>query len=142
MITGAAYLHRLAIEEETFVDIEAERANAQWRLITIDNSSALLQLRDNLVQIWMLVRPKDWRRHLQCLTYFRVRVFPGHCFLNATRYFPPLCILNNRCKVDRSSASRTVIHPGLNDDFGCLSVNFGSRYVCAPMFDVDRIERR
>src|SRR6185369_8027753 len=41
MITGAAYLYRFAVEEKTFVDVEAKGANAERRLVTIDHSCAL-----------------------------------------------------------------------------------------------------
>src|SRR5689334_15967582 len=38
MIAGAADLHRLAVEEEAFLNVETKGANAEWTLVTIDDS--------------------------------------------------------------------------------------------------------
>jgi hypothetical protein len=70
MIANATYLYALAIEDEPFVNVKAKGANAEWRLVTIGKPASLLELRHNLVKIRALVRPKDGRRDLQCLTDF------------------------------------------------------------------------
>src|SRR6185295_5021254 len=44
MITDAAYLQRFAVEEESFFDVELERANTERRFVAIDDLAALIQL--------------------------------------------------------------------------------------------------
>src|SRR6185436_17799177 len=41
MITDTANLHRLAIKEESLFNVETKRANAEWRLVSINHSAVL-----------------------------------------------------------------------------------------------------
>ncbi len=55
MIANATNLHGFAIQKEPAVDVKVKRANAQRRFVTIDHSSALVQLRHNPVDVRPLV---------------------------------------------------------------------------------------
>src|SRR6201989_3105259 len=110
MITYAANLYGFTVEEEALVDVETKAADAERRLVAIDNSPALLQLRNDFVNVRTIVGPKRRRRNLQCLAHVGMRALCGDGVRNGPGNPSSISVLNQRGQIYRSSAIRTVTH--------------------------------
>src|SRR5215831_8307412 len=87
MITGAANLYRLTIEQEAFVDIENKRANAERGLVAIHRAAVLLQFGNDFVEVGPLVRPQSRMGYGYRLPHFDLPRIGKNIFLDRARDF-------------------------------------------------------
>src|SRR6185503_888502 len=84
MIASPADLHRLAVEKEPLLDVETKGADTESSLVTINHSSALFELRDYVVDVRTIIRPKHRRGNCQRLAHLCMQPFCGDISCRST----------------------------------------------------------
>ncbi len=142
VVADAPDLQRLAVEDETALAVEDEVADAEGRLVTVCDPAVAHDLRDGLVQIRTLGRPKGGPAQRQLLTDFRGRALRRLRFRFRPRDRLARRVIDNRPQHDPLSVRRIV--PDLRPDLDGRRVvaHPRRRDVCAPVLDVNFVNGR